>query len=147
MTGIKSALKFASITTIGAMTALVIGAEAFANDGEKVNVTAGSSADAAAKFRQLDHVLPSPNIYRSASGAPGPAYWQQSASHTMDIRLDEDKQRIYAESDIEYTNNSPDTLNYIWLALDQNRFKDGSLERRSATASAEARRRVVATPR
>ena len=141
MSGIKSALKFASLTTIGAMTALVLGAEAIANDGDKVNVTAGSAADAAAKFRQLDHVLPSPNVYRSASGAPGPAYWQQRASHTMDIRLDEDKRRIYAESDIEYTNNSPDTLNYIWLALDQNRFKDGSLERRSATAYAAGSRR------
>jgi len=59
----------------------------------------------------------------------------------MDIRLDEDKRRIFAESDIEYTNYSPDTLNYIWLALDQNRFKDGSLERRSATASAAGSRR------
>ncbi|MEP3655077.1 MAG: M1 family metallopeptidase [Litorimonas sp.] len=141
MSGIKSALKFASITTIGAMTALVIGAEAFATESEKPNVTAGSANDAAAKFRQLDHVLPSPNVYRSASGAPGPGYWQQRASHTMDIRLDEDDRRIYAESDIEYTNNSPDTLNYIWLALDQNRFKDGSLERRSATASAAGSRR------
>ena len=141
MTGIKSALKFASLTVVGAMSALFVGAEAFASDGQKVNVTAGSEADAAAKFRQLDHVLPSPNVYRSASGAPGPAYWQQRASHTMDVRLDEDERRIYAESDIEYTNNSPDTLNYIWLALDQNRFKDGSLERRSATASAAGSRR------
>lgn len=141
MTGIKSAFKFASITTVGAITALVVGAETFANESDKPNVTAGSEYDAAAKFRQLDHVLPSPNVYRSASGAPGPAYWQQRASHTMDIRLDEDERRIYAESDIEYTNNSPDTLNYIWLALDQNRFKDGSLERRSATASAAGSRR------
>ncbi len=141
MTGIKSAFKFASITTVGAISALVLGAEAFATENQKPNVTAGSEYDAAAKFRQLDHVLPSPNVYRSASGAPGPAYWQQRASHTMDIRLDEDERRIYAESDIEYTNNSPDTLNYIWLALDQNRFKDGSLERRSATASAVGSRR------
>lgn len=141
MTGIKSAFKFASITTVGAISALVVGAEAFANENNKPNVTAGSEYDAAAKFRQLDHVLPSPNVYRSASGAPGPAYWQQRASHTMDIRLDEEERRIYAESEIEYTNNSPDTLNYIWLALDQNRFKDGSLERRSATASAAGSRR------
>ena len=141
MAGIKSALKFASITTISAMATLVIGAESFAADANNPSITAGSPNDAVAKFRQLDHVLPSPNIYRSASGAPGPAYWQQRASHTMDIRLDEDKRRIFAESDIEYTNNSPDTLNYIWLALDQNRFKDGSLERRSATASAAGSRR------
>ena len=59
----------------------------------------------------------------------------------MDVRLDEDERRIYAESDIEYTNNSPDNLSYIWLALDQNRFKDGSLEERSATAAAAGSRR------
>lgn len=141
MSGIKSAFKFASLTTVGAITAIVLGTEAFGNGGEKPNVTAGSADDAVAKFRQLDHMLPSANIYRSASGAPGPAYWQQRASHTMDIRLDEEERRIYAESDIEYTNNSPDTLNYIWLALDQNRFKDGSLERRSATAAAVGSRR------
>jgi len=141
MTGIKDALKFASVTTLGAVAALVLGTQTFANDGTNANGPAGSPGDEVSKFRQLDHVLPSPNIYRSASGAPGPGYWQQSANHIMDIRLDEDKRRIFAESDIEYTNNSPDKLNYIWLALDQNRFKDGSLERRSATASAAGSRR------
>lgn len=141
MAGITNALKFASVTTIGAIATLAFGTQAFANDGTNAEGPAGSAGDAVAKFRQLDHLLPSPNIYRSASGAPGPGYWQQRASHTMDIRLDEDKRRIFAESDIDYTNNSPDPLNYIWLALDQNRFKDGSLERRSATASAVGSRR------
>ncbi len=141
MAGIKDALKFASITTFGAIAALTIGTESFANDGTNAKGPAGSAGDTVSKFRQLGHELPTPNIYRSASGAPGPGYWQQRASHTMDVRLDEDKRRVFAESDIEYTNNSPDTLNYIWLALDQNRFKDGSLERRSATASAVSSRR------
>jgi len=139
MSGIKNALKFASVTTLGAITTLVLTTEAFADDGAKG--PAGSPGDTVSKFRQLDHVLPTPNIYRNASGAPGPAYWQQRASHVMDIRLDEEERRIYAESDIEYTNNSPDNLTYIWLALDQNRFKDGSLEERSATASAAGSRR------
>lgn len=141
MAGITNALKFASVTTIGAIATLAFGTQAFANNGTNAEGPAGSPGDAVAKFRQLDHLLPSPNIYRSASGAPGPGYWQQRASHMMDIRLDEDKRRIFAESDIDYTNNSPDPLNYIWLALDQNRFKDGSLERRSATASAVGSRR------
>ncbi len=141
MAGIINALKFASVTTVGALATLAIGTHAFAKDGTNADGPAGSTGDAVAKFRQLDHILPSPNIYRSASGAPGPGYWQQRANHTMDIRLDEEKRRIFAESDIAYTNNSPDTLNYIWLALDQNRFKDGSLERRSATASAAGSRR------
>ena len=95
MTGIKSALKFGSIATIGAMVAIVIGSEAFAEENQNANITAGSPNDAAAKFRQLDHVLPSPNIYRSASGAPGPAYWQQSANYKMNIRLDEEERRKY----------------------------------------------------
>ena len=101
----------------------------------------GTDKDNAAKFRELGQALPSPNVYRSASGAPGPMYWQQKVDYVMDIELDEDKQRILAEMDITYTNNSPDTLTYLWLALDQNRFKDGSLARRSETASAVGTRR------
>ena len=139
MSGFKTAIKLATVSTVGAMTALVLTSEAFADDTKYG--PAGSAGDTVSKFRQLDHVLPTPNIYRNASGAPGPAYWQQRASHTMDIRLDEEARRIFAESDIEYTNNSPDDLTYIWLALDQNRFKDGSLEDRSATAAAAGSRR------
>ncbi len=101
----------------------------------------GTETDNAAKFRELGSALPSPNMYRSASGAPGPMYWQQKVDYVMDIQLDEDKQRILAEMDITYTNNSPDTLTYLWLALDQNRFKDGSLARRSETSSAVGTRR------
>ncbi len=101
----------------------------------------GTKDDNAAKFRELGSALPSPNMYRSASGAPGPMYWQQEVDYVMDIELDEDKQRIFAEMDIAYTNNSPDTLTYLWLALDQNRFKDGSLARRSETSSAVGTRR------
>lgn len=101
----------------------------------------GTDEDAAAKFRQLDDVLPSPNVYRSASGAPGPMYWQQKVDYVIDAKLDEDKQRITASMDITYTNNSPDTLTYLWLALDQNRFKDGSLARTSETSSNVGSRR------
>jgi len=101
----------------------------------------GTDQDSARKFRQLDEVLPSPNIYRSASGAPGPGYWQQQVDYVIDAKLDENKQRITASMDISYTNNSPDTLTYLWLALDQNRFKDGSLARMSETASAVGTRR------
>jgi len=103
---------------------------------------AGSPTDQVAKFRQLGpESLPTPNIFRNAAGAPGPAYWQQRASHTIDVKLDEDERRITASMDIEYINGSPDSLNYIWLALDQNRFKDGSLARESAIASAAGSRR------
>ena len=71
-------------------------------------------------FRQLGTELPTPNVYRTASGAPGHAYWQQQADYDMKIRLDDDNQRITGEARITYTNNSPDPLPYVWLQLDQN---------------------------
>ncbi|MGB0908534.1 MAG: M1 family metallopeptidase [Maricaulaceae bacterium] len=108
------------------------------------NGPAGNPADQAAKFRQLGTELPTPNMFRSASGAPGSAYWQQRADHTIDVKLDEDNRRISASMRINYTNNSPDNLNYIWLALDQNRFKNGSLARRSEVSSAAGSRRDTA---
>jgi hypothetical protein len=77
------------------------------------------------KFKQLETELPTPNVYRTASGAPGHGYWQQRADYDMKIVLDDDNQRINGEETVTYTNNSPDQLNYIWLQLDQNmRAKD-----------------------
>ncbi len=77
------------------------------------------------KFKQLGQELPTPNSYRSASGAPGHEYWQQKADYVMNIELDDDKQKIYGEETITYYNNSPDELVYLWLQLDQNvRAKD-----------------------
>lgn len=79
------------------------------------------------KFRQLYQELPTPNAYRTASGAPGHAYWQQEADYVMDIILDDESQIIYGEETITYTNNSPDALGYLWLQLDQNvRAKDSN---------------------
>ena len=76
-------------------------------------------------FQQIEDLLPTPNVYRTASGAPGPEYWQQQADYDMDIVLDDEQQRIYGEQTVKYYNNSPQTLNYIWLQLDQNmRAKD-----------------------
>lgn len=72
------------------------------------------------KFKQLKEELPTPNVYRTGSGAPGPWYYQQQADYTMNITLDDEKQRIYGEEQIVYTNNSPDPLNYLWVQLDQN---------------------------
>ena len=72
------------------------------------------------KFRQLGQELPTPNVYRTASGAPGHEYYQQRADYDMSITLDDDTQRIYGEETITYTNNSPDELRYLWVQLDQN---------------------------
>ncbi len=72
------------------------------------------------KFKQLGQELPTPNIYRTASGAPGHEYWQQKADYEMSIELDDDKQKILGEQTVTYHNNSPDVLDYLWVQLDQN---------------------------
>jgi hypothetical protein len=72
------------------------------------------------KFRQLDDLLPTPNEQRAASGAPGRNYWQQRADYSIDVELDDTNQRITGSETINYHNNSPDTLTYLWLQLDQN---------------------------
>ncbi|MCP3918451.1 MAG: hypothetical protein GY711_23140 [bacterium] len=72
------------------------------------------------KFRQLDELLPTPNAYRTASGAPGHAYWQQGVDYEIEVRLDEKTRRIEGRERITYTNNSPDSLSYLWVQLDPN---------------------------
>jgi hypothetical protein len=69
-------------------------------------------------FRALD--LPAPNVYRSASGRPGPQYWQQRVDYRIDATLDTDRHEVRAQEAITYTNNSPDTLTSIWMHLEQN---------------------------
>ena len=78
------------------------------------------------KFRQLDELLPTPNTYRTASGAPGHQYWQQEVDYEINITLDDATQRLMGSETLDYTNNSPDTLRYIWIQLDQNRMKRGA---------------------
>ena len=78
------------------------------------------------KFRQLDELLPTPTSTRTASGAPGHAYWQQKADYTIRATLDESKRAITGSETITYYNNSPDTLNYLWVQLDQNIFRSDS---------------------
>ena len=72
------------------------------------------------KFEQLGTMLPTPNVYRTASGAPGHQYWQQKADYKMKITLDDNNQSITGSETITYYNNSPDALEYLWLQLDQN---------------------------
>jgi hypothetical protein len=78
------------------------------------------------KFRQLEEILPTPNNYRTGSGAPGHQYWQQQADYKITAELNDENQSLSGEETIVYTNNSPDALSYIWLQLDQNNHsKDG----------------------
>lgn len=70
---------------------------------------------------------PGPNRYRSASGAPGPDYWQQHVDYRIRATLDTAAQTLTGRVTIDYTNNSPDTLRYVWLQLDQNLYRQGSM--------------------
>ncbi len=121
------------------LIALVLALGAGHAGADAIRQTKGDFYDA---FRQLDVDLPTANVYRTASGAPGSAYWQQRADYDIDVTLDEQARRITGSVQITYHNNSPDTLRYLWLQLDQNRFARGSLEARSRTAPAAVGRRT-----
>jgi len=97
---------------------------------DAIKQTKGNFED---KFRQLDEVLPTPNVYRNAAGEPGHQYWQQQVDYTIAARLIEDQRRLEATQDITYYNNSPDTLKYLWVQLDQNKFKDDSMSALTTT--------------
>jgi hypothetical protein len=72
------------------------------------------------KFEQLGTILPTPNEYRTASGAPGSKYWQQRADYNIKCELDEANLTLKGSETVTYFNNSPDILTYIWLQLDEN---------------------------
>ena len=73
------------------------------------------------------------NNYRSASGEPGPKYWQNKADYKINVSLDTVTHKVTGEVEITYTNNSPDNLKFLWLQLDQNIYKQSS--RGSATTT------------
>ncbi len=72
------------------------------------------------RFEQLGTILPTPNEYRTASGAPGPKYWQQRCDYDITCELDEPNRRLLGKETVTYFNNSPDVLTYLWLQLDEN---------------------------
>lgn len=78
------------------------------------------------KFEQLDYLLPTPNEYRSGSGAPGPKYWQQKADYIIDAEIDEAANQLNGKETITYYNNSPEVLSFLWIQLDQNVNKKGN---------------------
>lgn len=82
------------------------------------------------KFEQLDQILPTPNSYRSASGAPGVNYWQQRADYEIDVELNDETQVLTGKETITYTNNAPEPLRFLWLQLDQNNLsKDNETDK------------------
>ncbi|KAA6440415.1 M1 family metallopeptidase [Dyadobacter flavalbus] len=87
------------------------------------------------RFEQMGTMLPTPNSYRAASGAPGREYWQQRADYDIKAELDDDNRRITGSETITFFNNSPDELKYIWMQLDQNLFKKESIGATSRTGT------------
>jgi hypothetical protein len=80
---------------------------------------------------------PGPNEFRSSTGAPGPRYWQQRADYTIDVALDTAAAAIAGTVAVRYTNNSPDSLRFVWMQLDQNLYRSSS--RGSALFPADSR--------
>jgi aminopeptidase N len=104
------------------MAVMLLAAPALAGPIEQ---TKGSFVD---KFRQLEgEDWPTPTDYRNAAGAPGHRYWQQKVDYRISARLDEDRRSIVGSETITYHNNSPDSLKYLWLLLDQNENKKNSI--------------------
>jgi hypothetical protein len=84
------------------------------------NIQNNPSSNHGNKFEQLGTILPTPNEYRTASGAPGSKYWQQRADYDIDVTLDEKNLSVIGTETVTYYNNSPDQLSYLWLQLDEN---------------------------
>ena len=92
---------------------------------------AGLASAAAAQYDPRETFAPldfgqAVNAFRSASGVPGPRYWQNRADYTINAALDPATHAISGTDEIRYTNNSPDTLDVLWLQIDQNLYRPES---------------------
>src|SRR6478672_3392070 len=96
---------------------IAISASVFAQDAPKVKEAGHQDVN---KFRQMYDLLATPNMYRTASGAPGPEYYQQQADYKIDIELDDKNTKLYGSETITYHNNAKESLDYLWIQLDQN---------------------------
>ncbi len=93
-------------------------------------------------FRELTEELPTPNTYRTASGRPGPDYYQQQVDYLMDITLNETDKVITGKELITYHNNSPETLNYLYIQLDQNVREKNSIGSQVAPSRMNSREHI-----
>ncbi|GAB3979758.1 M1 family metallopeptidase [Spirosoma terrae] len=92
------------------------------------------------RFEQLGPMLPTPNTFRTASGAPGKDYFQNRADYDIKVALDDAHQKITASETITYHNNSTDILPYVWIQLDQNLFRPDVISKTSQTGGINAER-------
>ena len=97
--------------------------------------TIASSAAEPDHFRQLDDVWPTPNDIRRPSGAPGKDYWQQKVDYDIRVEIDDERQILTGSETITYHNNSPDSLKYLWLQLDNNNMMPNADSVMAATAA------------
>ena len=88
------------------------------------NIQNNPGSNHANKFEQMGTTLPTPNEYRTASGAPGPKYWQQRCDYDIKATLDEPNLKLTGSETVTYYNNSPDVLTYLWLQLDENQHSN-----------------------
>jgi hypothetical protein len=95
-----------------------------AQEATKTPIQSEKNSD---KFKQMYDLLATPNMYRTASGAPGPEYYQQQADYKIDIELDDKNTKLYGQETITYTNNAKESLDYLWVQLDQNQQSRKSL--------------------
>ena len=93
--------------------------------GVSAQMDSGSKYDQHEAFNPIFYTN-NGNEYRSASGIPGPKYWQNKADYNIDVTLDTTNKTIAGNVAISYINNSPDALPYLWLQLDQNIYRKDS---------------------
>ena len=96
------------------------------------------------RFEQLGPKLPTPNTFRTASGAPGKDYFQNRADYDIKATLDDTKQHLTGSETIVYHNNSSDALPYLWLQLDQNVFRPDATGNTATTNSLNPERASMA---
>ena len=99
---------------------LVLAVAGLCNGVQGQNIQNNPGSNHGNKFEQLGTILPTPNEYRTASGAPGPKYWQQRCDYDIKCELDETNLKLTGSEAITYFNNSPNTLTYLWLQMDEN---------------------------
>jgi len=121
---------------------LIAGIGCSATEAQNIQNNPGSNHGN--KFEQLGGILPTPNEYRTASGAPGPKYWQQRCDYDIKAELDEAATRLKGSETVTYFNNSPNQLTFLWLQLDENEhsaknnanYQDASIMPRQASDAA-----------
>ncbi len=87
------------------------------------------------RFEQLDYLMQDPNEYRTASGAPGPKYWQQRADYDINVDINEAENLLTGSETVTYFNNSPDVLTYLWIQVDENFHHPNSNNNRDKTST------------